>query len=110
MSTAPSASVRRWQAEQRARSRVKLNVPELLYCGHCGRRATATAWGSGVLVRCPKCGTATVGTVVYCALDGQRLAGHDRCHVCTQLTGRAHHHPAGVCLPRANALARVATR
>jgi hypothetical protein len=94
------AGQRRWRDEQHERSVLDREIPELLYCGHCGSRATATPWGSGVLVRCPDCGPKQWAGLQFCTLDGQPLSGHERCHVCSQLMGRAHHHPAGVCLSR----------
>jgi hypothetical protein len=80
------------------------------YCGQCGGPAALV--GSGGAVRCAECGdsAAASGALAYCTLDGERMAGHDRCHSCSQLVGQAHHHPAGVCLPREMRLARVATR
>lgn len=108
---------REYRQQERLRDRkpdlrlvVRTTPEQAAYCGQCGGPAVLV--GSGGTVRCPECGSsaAASGALNFCTLDGERMAGHDRCHVCSQLMGRAHHHPAGVCLPRDMRQAQVATR
>lgn len=57
-------------------------APPPPFCRMCG---AATVAG-----RCCKPKLHPLPTLLYCALDGQRLRGHARCHLCSVLTGTAH--------------------